>query len=152
MEIELDRGAGGPSMSKAIEIGEDGMADAEAALEAMQNFRLAEAALQRNDVAEAERLAHDAVLADPGQSDYLTLLAWIRAIAGGPAVVEEAISTMTRVLSGEPANERALLYRGKLFVRLQRFDQARADLGELLSINPHNREAASELRGLKQRS
>jgi hypothetical protein len=43
------------------------MAEAERALDAMTDFRLAESALQRSDVAGAERLAQKAVLADPDQ-------------------------------------------------------------------------------------
>ena len=79
IDIELDMG-GAPMNNGAVEIGDDGLADAEAALEAMQSFRLAEAALQRNDLAGAEKLAQKAVDGDPTQVDYVTLLAWIRAL------------------------------------------------------------------------
>lgn len=126
------------------------MADAEAALEAMQSFRLAEAALQRNDVAAAEKLAEKAVQGDPSQADYVTLLAWIRALGGDPSVIEKAVGTMSKVLIEDPSNERALLYRGKLLVRTNRLHEALNDFSELLSANPHHREAANELRSVKQ--
>jgi len=147
------RGAGAPgsSRSDAFDIDDEGLADAEAALEAMQSFRSAEAALQRGDMASAERLAQKAVDGDPSQADYVTLLAWIRAHAGGGGAVESAIMTMTRVLSDDPSNERALLYRGKLYVRANRVADAAADFNELLAANPQHREAAAELRQLKQR-
>ena len=45
----------------------------------MTHFRLAEEALQRNDLAQAERLAARAVANDPKQLDYLALHIWIRA-------------------------------------------------------------------------
>jgi cytochrome c-type biogenesis protein CcmH/NrfG len=148
-EIEVDLDDGGAPNKNAIDIGDAGLADAEAALEAMQSFRLAEAALQRNDIAGAQKLAHKAVEGDPSQPDYLTLLAWIRAAGNHPAAIEEAIATMTRVLGDDPANERALLYRGKLFVRTNSFKEALADFNELLGANPQHREAAAEVRQLK---
>jgi cytochrome c-type biogenesis protein CcmH/NrfG len=135
----------------SVDIDDQGLADAEAALEAMQNFRLAEAALQRNDMAAAENLARRAVEGDPLQSDYCTLLAWIRALGGNPAAMEEAIATMVDVLTDDPSNERALFYRAKLFVRTNRFREALADFNELLAISPHHREAATELRLLKSK-
>jgi HD-GYP domain-containing protein (c-di-GMP phosphodiesterase class II) len=147
IDVELDDGSS--SMSNAIEIGDDGMADAEAALEAMQNFRLAEAALQRNDMANAHKLAQKAVDGDPTQADYVTLLAWVRSLGKNPQMVEEAIATMTQVLGDDPSNERALLYRGKLLARTNRFQEALADLTELLAGNPQNRDAQAELRSLK---
>ena len=60
-----------------------------------------------------QKLAQKAVTGDPTQTDYLTLLAWIRALGGG-AAVGVAIATMSTVLEEDPSNERALLYRGKL--------------------------------------
>jgi hypothetical protein len=151
IDIELDMG-GGALNSSGVEIGDDGMADAEAALEAMQSFRLAEAALQRNDIAGAEKLARKAVDGDPTQVDYVTLLAWIRALNNDPTAVEEAIATMTNVLSDDPSSERALLYRGKLLSRTSRFHEALADFNELLASNPQNRDAQAEVRHLKSKT
>lgn len=151
IEIELDDSGGGSPDNGAIEIGGDGLADAEAALEAMQSFRLAEAALQRNDVAGAQALAQKAVDGDPSQADYVTLLAWIRSLGGHPAAIDAAIATMSGVLEGDPSSERALLYRGKLLARTHRFQEALADFNELLAGNPQHREAANELRGLKSK-
>lgn len=148
IEIELDDGGGSPNNS-AIDIGDAGLADAEVALEAMQSFRLAEVALQKNDVSGAHKLAQKAVDGDPAQADYVTLLAWIRSLGGNPSAIEEAISTMTRVLGDDPASERALLYRGKLLVRTNRFHEALADFNELLGSNPQHRDAANEVRLLK---
>jgi tetratricopeptide (TPR) repeat protein len=151
IDIELDMG-GGSLNSSVVELGDDGMADAEAALEAMQSFRLAEAALQRNDIAGAEKLARKAVDADPAQIDYVTLLAWIRALNNDAAAVEEAIATMTQALSDDPSSERALLYRGKLLSRTNRFQEALADFNELLAANPQNRDAQAEVRHLKSKT
>jgi tetratricopeptide (TPR) repeat protein len=151
-DIDVDLGdVGGSPNNSAIEIGDDGLADAEAALEAMQSFRLAEAALQRNDIAGAQKLAQKAVDGDPTQADYVTLLAWIRGLANSPAAVDEAIATLSRVLGDDPASERALLYRGKLLARANRNAEALADFNELLASNPQHRDAQAELRQLKSK-
>lgn len=150
IDIELDVDGGSPN-NRAIEIGDDGLADAEAALEAMQSFRLAEAALQRNDIANAQKLAQKAVDGDPLQADYVTLLAWIRSLGNDPASVAGAIDTMTQVLGDDPSSERALLYRGKLLARTNRLQEALADFNELLASNPQHREAQAEVRQLKTR-
>jgi tetratricopeptide (TPR) repeat protein len=132
----------------AIEIGDTGLADAEAALEAMSSFRLAEGALERNDLAAAEEYAKKAVAGDPTHGDYITLLAWIRALGGAPQPMEEAIRTMSKLLIEDPSNEKALFYRGKLLVRTNRLPEALNDFTELLSANPHHREAQDEVRQL----
>ncbi|OJY16945.1 MAG: hypothetical protein BGO98_12265 [Myxococcales bacterium 68-20] len=137
------------SKGSAIEIGDDGLADAEAALEAMSSFRLAEGALQRNDLAAAEEHVKKAIAADPTQADYMTLHAWIRALGGAGVAVDEAIRTMSKVLIEDPSNEKALFYRGKLLVRTNRLLEALNDFNELLSANPHHREAQNEVRQLK---
>jgi hypothetical protein len=151
IDIELDVGGGSPNRN-AVDISDDGFAEAEAALEAMQSFRLAEAALQRNDIAGAEKLAQKAVDGDPTQVDYVTLLSWIRALGNAPAAVEEAIATMTRVLAEEPSSERALLYRGRLLSRTNRYQEALADFNELLAANPQHRDAQAEVRHLKSKT
>ena len=137
------------SRGGAIEIGDAGMEDAELALEAMTSFRLAEAALQRNDLASAEEHASKAVDGDPTHADYVVLLAWIRALSGGPQKIAEAIRTMSRVLIEDPSHEQALFYRAKLLVRTNRLPEALNDFNELLSANPNHREAQSEARQLK---
>ncbi|MCL2723576.1 MAG: hypothetical protein FWD69_03980 [Polyangiaceae bacterium] len=124
--------------------------DAAGALEAMTHFRLAQAALMRGETETALTLAQEAVDGDP-QADYRALLAWVRSLGGNPSVLHEAITTMSGILSEDPSNEHALLYRGKLFVRTAQPKLALADFNELLSINPDHREAAMEVRLLKSR-
>lgn len=138
------------SSKDAVALPDEGLAEAEAALEATSNFQLAESALRRNDIAVAEDHARRAVEGDPMQGDYITLLAWIRAQSGAPQAIDEAIRTMSKVLIEDPSNEKALLYRGKLLVRKNRFPEALIDLDELLSTNPQHREAqdlARQVRG-----
>lgn len=125
--------------------------EAERALEAMTNFRLAETALQRGDMPGAEALARKAVEGDPDQSEYKVLYAWIRAMGSAPTAVDEAIAVMTAVLDEDAGNERALLYRGKLYKRANKLKEAQKDFNALLATNPQHREAASEVRLLKLR-
>ena len=146
IDVELDM----DGQSNAHHINEDGMADAEAALDAMQCFRNAEAALQRNDLANAQQLAQKALAGAPGEYDYVTLLSWIKSL-NGSASNGEAVMTMSNVLHDDPSNERALLYRGRLLVRSNRLQEAVLDFTELLAGNPHHREAQAELRAVKQK-
>jgi hypothetical protein len=130
---------------------EAAMAEAERALDAMTDFRLAEAALQRSDVAGAEKLAQKAVLADPDQVEYAALLAWVRAMSGNPTVVTESIQRLNAVIDADSTCERALLYRGKLLKRTDRSREALRDFEAVLEVNPKNKEAASEARLVKMR-
>jgi tetratricopeptide (TPR) repeat protein len=128
------------------------LANAERALEAMTHFRLAESALQRSDLAQAERLASRAVTADPEQTDYVALHAWIRAMAAGTDErAAEAVQTLAHLLAKEPDNERALLYRGKLNKKLNRARDALRDFERLAQQNPRHREAALEVRLLRSK-
>jgi tetratricopeptide (TPR) repeat protein len=127
--------------------------NAERALEAMTSFRLAESALQRNDLVQAERLAARAVTGDPEQIDYVSLHVWIHAtLAGDDDSAIEAIQTLTRLLAQEADNERALLHRGRLLKRVGRLREALRDLERVAALNPRNKEAAGEIRALKQRA
>jgi cytochrome c-type biogenesis protein CcmH/NrfG len=119
----------------------------------MTNFRLAESALQRNDLAQAERLAARAATGDPEQTDYIALHAWIRAMTNGQHDgFSEAIHTLSRLLADDAENERALLYRGKLLKRTSRMREALRDFERILMTNPRHREAMQEVRLLKQRA
>jgi tetratricopeptide (TPR) repeat protein len=127
-------------------------ADAERLLEAMTHFRLAEEALQRNDLAEAERLAARAVVNDPTQLDYVALHIWIRAMTSTKNDgFGEAVLALSKLLAEEPKNERALLYRGKLLKKTSRIREALRDFERLLQANPRHHEANQEIRLLKQR-
>lgn len=140
----LDRTGAG-----SLEVGDAQVAGAESAIEAKTSFRLAESALKRNDVASAEAHARKAVLGDPTEADYVTLLAWIRSLGGASQPMAEAMRTISKVLIEDPSNERALFYRGKLLVRMNRFPEALIDFNELLAANPQHREAQNEVRQLK---
>jgi tetratricopeptide (TPR) repeat protein len=128
------------------------VAGAERALEAMGHFRLAEAAVQRSDLAEAHRLAARAVAADPTQTDYIVFQTWVRAMANGKDdAAVDSIQSLTRILQTEPENERALLYRGKLLKKVGRLRDALRDFDRLVQNNPRHREAITEARLLRSK-
>jgi hypothetical protein len=133
-----------------VEIEEDGMADAERALEAMTDFRLAEAALQRGDLASAEALSEKAVEGDPGQSEYRALLVWVRS-QSRPNELSAFVGEFDLLLADDPANERAHFYRAKLLKALGRAVDALAGFEDVLALNPQHREAATEVRVLRAR-
>jgi tetratricopeptide (TPR) repeat protein len=120
-------------------------------LQAMTDFRLAEAALGRSDFATAQRLAAHALAMDGTQADYAALDAWVRTLGAGPAFLAEGITRLTELHDRVPTNERALLYRGKLFKRSGRLEEALSDFSMLLAMSPKHVEAASEVRVLRKR-
>jgi tetratricopeptide (TPR) repeat protein len=128
---------------------EAGMADAEAALEAMDKFQNAEAAAKRGDWKKAEELAKKAVKGDPSEPNYPVLLAWIQAQNGQPQAVDDAIRKMSKLLIEDPSNEKALFYRAKLLAKTNRLRDALRDFEELLSSNPNHAEAANEAQSLR---
>ena len=110
-------------------------------------------ALERNDLAQAERFAARAVANDPYQSDYVALHTWIRAMMSNrPESLNEAILALSKLLSSDPKSERALLYRGKLLKKMSRIREALRDFERLVQANPRHREGVQELRLLRQRA
>jgi hypothetical protein len=123
--------------------------DPERLVQAMADFRLAEAALQRDDTVQADELARRALAAEPTNSDYGALVAWIGAIAGAQGAIPLAIAKLNVILKDDPACERALLYRGRLYKRAKRAAEALRDFSAVIDVNPQNAEAASEVRLLR---
>lgn len=140
----------GPVDLDEVEIEEGGMAEAERALEAMTDFRLADTALQRGDLSSAEALAEKAVEGDPAQSEYRALLIWVRS-QSRPNELSEFVGEFDLVLADDPACERAHYYRGKLLKALGRHVDALASFEDVLTLNPQHREATMEVRLLRPR-
>ena len=148
VELEDVSATAPPPPPPLPESGEE-MGEAEKALQAMTDFRLAETALQRNDNEKAERFARKAVEGEPSNGDYVALLAWVRALSGKHDDVQDAIARLGDVLKADALCERALLYRGKLLKKTNRLAEASRDFQTVLDVNPRNNEAASELRLLR---
>ncbi len=123
---------------------------AERALKAMTDFRLAETAVDRGDLRAAEEHVGNAAKGDPGRPEYAAFLVWVRSM-GGKITIPEALAGLTEIITREPRCERALLYRGRLHKRVQRNNVALTDFQAILALNPHHREAASEVRLLRNK-
>ena len=137
----------GPGMARGAPA--EAGSPAEQLLQAMSDFRLAQDALQKGDLAQAEAFAQGAVDGDPGNGEHLSLLAWIRAKDGAPEAVEDSLFMLDQVLDDEPELLRARLYRARLHKRAGRRAEALADFEVVLQINPRHREAAAEVKALR---
>jgi tetratricopeptide (TPR) repeat protein len=123
---------------------------AERALQAMTDFRLAETAMQRNDLKMAERLARRALEQDPEQVEYGAAVEWLRAM-NAPAALGEAVDALGKMLEKDPSHEKALLYRARLLKKSGRTRDALRDFEAILMANPRHAEAASESRHLRKK-
>jgi hypothetical protein len=119
--------------------------------QALADFRMAEAALSRNEISQADELARKALAAEPTNADYGAMVAWTSTLAGAKDAIPLAIAKLNVILQEEPMNERALLYRGRLYKRAKRTMEALRDFSAVLDVNPHHAEAALEVRLLKMK-
>jgi len=118
-------------------------------VEAAANFQKAEVCLRRNDLAHAEVLCRKAHEADPTQSDYLAMLAWLHAQkpdSQSPGKTAECIQMLDRAISINARCERAYFWRGLLQKRLGKADSAFRDFRRAAELNPRNIDAAREVR------
>jgi len=151
VEVDLDSEEFEEAEPSAVSAGPLSEDPAERLLQAMNDFRLAQDALQKGDIAESEAFAIRAVEGDPGNGDHIALLAWIRAKDGDADRVEESLFQLSQVLEEEPGLLRARLYRGRLNKRTERYLEALRDFEAVLEVNPRHREAASEVKFLRLR-
>jgi hypothetical protein len=113
------------------------------------DFDLAESALARKDLKDAETHAIRATQADPKNPDYAALFAWVCAHAGEDAL-PESVRALTRVLEDHPKCESALLYRGTLLKRAGKEKAALRDFVMVLYQNPSHPQALVEVRELRR--
>lgn len=138
VDVEIDEGAF-----------EDGEPPPDLLMQAMADFRFAQDALQRGDLAEALDFAQRAVEGDPDNGEHIALLAWIRAKDGDADRLEESVVMLDQILETEPELLRARLYRARLHKRANRHRQALTDFEAVLQVNPRHREAAAEVKVLR---
>ena len=119
-------------------------------------FQKGEVMFKRGSFGNAEALVLQAVNADPEQPEYRALLAWIQAHRiGDPAPLEERqrtnhfqaqIQLLDQVLRQEANYERAIFYRAVLLRRSGFYEKAIRDFRKAAHLNPHNIDAAREVR------
>ena len=125
--------------------------DSERLVQAMTDFRMAEAALERGENAEAAELARKALAAEPTNLEYAAVVAWTGALATSKEAIPLAIAKLNVILKEDSQCARALLYRGRLYKRVKRSAEALRDFSAVLELNPKHSEAAMEVRLLRMK-
>jgi tetratricopeptide (TPR) repeat protein len=137
-------GSGSPAMRETVA----------KVLEAATHFQKAEVCFRRNDLAQAEEFCRKAIENDATQSDYLAMLAWLLALKPenqSPEKTRTSIHMLDRAIEMNEKCERAYFWRGMLFRRLGRADTAVRDFKRAVNLNPHNIDAAREIRLYRMR-
>jgi tetratricopeptide (TPR) repeat protein len=117
-------------------------------LTAAAAFQKAEFFLSRGDVGEAERFAQQALELDRNAPEIQSIVAWIEGSRNGAPtrVVEDAVVRLTRALETSDSLEKAFFWRGMLLKKLGRSAEAVSDFKRAVDLNPHNIDAAREVR------
>jgi Tfp pilus assembly protein PilF len=118
-------------------------------VEAATAFQKAEVCFRRSDFTQAEALCRKALADDTTQPDYHAMLAWLVALKPenqSPAKTLESIQMLERAIAINEKCERAFFWRGMLYKRLNKNDLAVKDFRSAVDLNPHNIDAAREVR------
>jgi len=119
----------------------------QAVIQAATSFQKAEVLFRKRMFAAAELEAKHAHESDPGQADYLALLAWIQ--ANKPNSEGQLLSILDRLneaLRIDSGSEKTHFYRAQVLTRLGRQREALADYRFVVSKNPHQIDALREIR------
>lgn len=118
-------------------------------LEASNNYQKALIFLKRNDTTTGEELARKALAADPTQADYLALVTWLDSQKPQNQNRDKTLLLIRKLDEALKLNancERAYYFRGMLHKRTDDLKLAMKDLKRAVELNPHNLDAAREIR------
>ncbi len=133
----LAGGSGSPEMQDAVA----------KVVEAAADFQKAEVLFKRNDLAQAETFCRKALKADPTQADYHAMLAWLLSLKReNQDKATESIQMLDKALSMNDRCEKAYFWRGMLNKRVGKAESAYRDFRKAVDLNPHNIDAAREVR------
>ena len=135
----LADGSGSPEMQETVA----------KVVAAATDFQKAEVCFKRNDMGQAESLCRKALAADPTQPDYHAMLAWLIALKPEnqtPEKSAESIQMLDKALAMSDRCERAFFWRAMLNKRIGRLEAAYRDFRHAVDLNPHNIDAAREVR------
>jgi len=121
----------------------------ERALEADDAYRRALDLTRRGELELAKVHALRALELDTENPDYVAINAWLGASSGEPDAIEHSIQRLTDALRGSPGCQTAMLFRARLYRKVNRLNEALQDFEAVLRLNPSNREANSEARSLR---
>ncbi|HEX5660448.1 MAG TPA: DnaJ domain-containing protein [Polyangiales bacterium] len=117
-------------------------------LESAVEFQKAEVHLRRRDFAQALDFVRSALAKNPDEADYHALLAWILHLThtGPDAPFDDILRALDKALKANARHERAHYYRGVILKRLKRDNEAVRHFRAAAELNPHNVDAAREVR------
>ncbi len=124
------------------------ISSAEAGLE----LRKAEGMLKKNDTVAAERHLRRAVQLAPSNIECQVLLVWLQAKPDSTADrLRGLVGDLDRLIARDRESKRGYYFRGMLQKRLDQTKKAMADFTKAMDLDPHNLDAAREVRLYKMR-
>jgi len=116
---------------------------------AREHFTLAEEALARGDMKEAETHSLLATKGDESVVEYAAFHAWVQSQTGVP--LPESVRTFSRILDDHPECQPALYYRGMLLKQAGKDRAALRDFVTVVRLNPDHIKALAEVKLLRAR-
>jgi len=117
-------------------------------LESALEYQKAEVHARRREYAQAMQLLRSAIGKNADDADSHALYAWILHLTNPstPAPLDDMLRSLDRALKVNPRHERAHYYKGIVLKRLKRDNEAVRHFRAAAEINPHNVDAAREVR------
>ena len=117
-------------------------------LESALEFQKAEVLMRRREYTQAMQLLRSAIAKSPDEADYHALYAWLLHLTNPstPAPLDDMLRSLDRALKNNPRHERAHFYKGTILKRLKRDGEAVRHFRIAAELNPHNVDAAREVR------
>jgi curved DNA-binding protein CbpA len=122
------------------------------AAEAGLELKKAEGMLKKNDAVAAERHLRRAVQLAPNNIECQVLLVWLQVRPDSSLDrLRALVVDLDRLIVRDPESKRAYYFRGMLHKRLDQTKKAISDFAKAADVDPHNVDAARELRILRMR-
>lgn len=117
-------------------------------LESALEYQKAEVLSRRREYAQAMQLVRGALAKNADDADCHALFAWLLHLTNPsmPAPLDEMLRSLDRALKINPRHERAHYVKGVVLKRLKRDAEAMRHFRTAAEINPHNVDAAREVR------
>lgn len=122
-------------------------------LDAEEAFRRGEAALRRDQLGAALQEFARALQLNPEEVDYAAAHSWAEFCASPDkmAIAQKTRNTLDRAINKSPRSVTPRFYAGRVERMLGRDADALRHFNDVLQIEPHHREAATEARVIEQR-
>jgi tetratricopeptide (TPR) repeat protein len=131
-----------------------GAAEAEVAeaLEAEKLFQKGVVLMKRGQYPKALELVDEARKMNPDEGEYMAVWSKLQLLTRGPSgPIDDIVEHLRRAEELAPKSERVHLYLAQALMRADRTSEAKMHFEHALQLNPHNVEAARELRLMEMR-